>query len=103
MESTHQKTLKFLSATLAVSIVLAVILLLSPALYAAQIKIAVWYIRQLRDTNNERSALRKQRDYDRLAKYATRLDADIVALSGCWSDPMNSTKGDCVRLSIQSG
>lgn len=56
------------------------VLLISFSAFAAPIKIATWNIEHLRDTDNEGHNKRKQADYDRLAKYATKLDADIIAL-----------------------
>ena len=66
----------------AIKIMLVLILLtliFSPAL-AHSIKIASWNIEHLRDSNNEGPNKRKQEDYDRLVKYITELNADIVAL-----------------------
>jgi endonuclease/exonuclease/phosphatase family metal-dependent hydrolase len=53
---------------------------LSLPVLADQIKIATWNIQHLRDSNNEGHNKRAQGDYDRLAKYASLLNADIVAL-----------------------
>jgi endonuclease/exonuclease/phosphatase family metal-dependent hydrolase len=56
------------------------VLLISISADAEPIKIVTWNIEHLRDSNHEGPNNRTDADYDRLAKYARHLDADIIAL-----------------------
>jgi hypothetical protein len=47
---------------------------------AAEFRIATWNIAWLNAADDSGTVGREAADYDRLAEYATRLDADIVAL-----------------------
>ncbi len=57
---------------------LVALFLLTPAI-AEEIRLATWNIENLRDPGVA-SNKRKERDFKRLARYATEMDADIVAL-----------------------
>ena len=59
---------------------MAICLLLSIGAFAEPVKIVTWNIEHLRDTNGEGPNNRVNEDYDRLAKYVRRMNADIVAL-----------------------
>jgi len=74
-----------------IKIILLAIFLLSPfAALAEPVKIAAWNIEHLRDTNGEGPNDRSDTDYERLAHYVRRINADIKALQEVEVPPVAS-------------